>query len=120
MPIIKPEIQKVLRSAGLLPEEQDSTLTIDENLNLAGLSTEAIAEELSNLALRSGNEALRLRALETALKVKGALKDQPVPIPSFTIVIQNSGSDLSKTGGVNPIVFPRASLNQGVKEEKPN
>lgn len=117
MPIIKPEIQQVLRTAGLLEPSAQEGLTIEESLNQAGLDTSSIAEELSSLALHSNNESLRLRALETALKVKGALKDTPPAIPSFTIVIQNSSSDLSSTKGASPIVFPRQSLLKG---EKPN
>ncbi len=113
MPLIKPEIQKVLRQAGLekeRPELSADRSTLDSHLEQAGLDTQALAEELTGLALRSNNEALRLRALETVLKVKGALKEQPTAIPSFTIVIQNSGEDLNSTGGVNPILFPRQSL----------
>lgn len=105
MPLIKPEVQRVLRESGL--DKPERTGTVDEQLTLSGLSNEALADELSHLALNSTNEALRLRALETALKVRGALKEQPPVIPSFTIVIQNSSPDLTKTGGVNPILFPR-------------
>lgn len=127
MPIIKPEIQKVLRTAGLLPEERAESSTIHEGLESAGLTTEAIADELTSLALRSNNEALRLRALETALKVKGALKDTPAQIPNFTVIIQSSaGEELSKTQGVAPHLFPRQSLstlldsNETESEEKIN
>lgn len=119
MPIIKPEVQKVLRSAGLLPEEKsEAGGTMNEGLESAGLTTEAIADELTALALRSSNEALRLRALETALKVKGALKDTPVTVPSFTVVIQtNEDHDLGQTHGVSPNLFPRQSLELLDKEK---
>ena len=112
VPLIKPEVQKMLREAGL--DKSNEQGSVDENLNAAGLSNEALAEELTHLALNSNNEALRLRALETALKVRGALKDQPAILPSFTVIIQNSTPDLSKTGGVNPILLPRQSL--GLKD----
>jgi hypothetical protein len=105
VPLIRPEIQKILRESGLEPKAREGT--VDEQLNLSGLSNEALADELTHLALNSSNEALRLRALETALKVRGALKEQPAVIPSFTIIIQNSSPDLTKSGGVNPILFPR-------------
>lgn len=116
MPIIKPEIQKVLRTAGLLNEQSSEDLSVEESLTQAGLDTASIASELSDLALRSNNEALRLRAIETALKIKGALKEQTPVIPSFTIIIQGSTTDLSKTNGINPVLFPRQSL----KEDKIN
>lgn len=86
--------------------------SIDQQLDFTGLSNEAIAEELTALALHSNNDALRLRALETALKVKGALKDTPPVVPQFTIVIQNSSQDLTKTQGVSPTLFPRQSFKE--------
>ena len=110
MPLIKPEIQKVLNKVGLIDDNSMSGKSIDENLNHHGLDNSSIAEELTGLALRSNNELLRLRALETALKVKGALREVAPTIPSFTIVIQNSSKSLDATQGANPILFPRQSL----------
>ena len=114
MPLIKPEVQKILRESGL--EKTPNQSTVDEQLAVSGLSNEAIADELTHLALQSGNEALRLRALETALKVRGALKETPPVIPSFTVIIQNSNPDLTKTGGVNPILFPRTGIKPSESE----
>ena len=109
MPLIKPEVQKILRAAGL--EKEESSGTASEQLSQAGLSTSDIAERLTGLAESSGSDALRLRALEIALKVHGALKEQPTTqVPSFTIIIQ-SASESSKAPDINPIVFPRQSLN---------
>lgn len=109
MPIIKPEVQKILRTAGLLNESVAETTTIETSLNNAGLDNTSMAEELTSLALRSQNESLRLRAIETALRVKGALKDATPQVPSFTIVINGANSDLSRTSGINPTLFPRQS-----------
>lgn len=107
MPLIKPEIQDVLRAAGL--EKPQTSGSASDKLTSAGLSLDSIAEELTELAKHSGNESLRLRALETSLKVHGALKDQPQAIiPSFTIIIQSAGA--GPTPSVNPILFPRQSL----------
>ena len=115
MPIIRPEVQKVLRTAGLMEDKaQNPDATIIDQLNQVGLDDENIAKELSNLALNSNNEALKLRALETAMKARGTLKDAAPQIPSFTIIIQNSEQeprDFSATHGVNPILFPRQSLD---------
>jgi hypothetical protein len=113
MPLIKPEVQKVLKEAGLIKKDQDQIRSINETLTDSGLSDENIADELTSLALHSNNEGLRLRALETALKVKGALKETPPVIPSFTVVINNSNKDLSNTAGFNPTVFPRQSFSLG-------
>jgi hypothetical protein len=117
MPLIRPEIQQVLRQAGVLQEKKQTSSsenTLVEKLDAAGLSLEEILEELSTAAKTSGNESLRLRALETALKAHGALKETaPLP-PSFTIIIDNSGSTQQSSTlplGVNPILLPRQLLN---------
>lgn len=117
MPLIKPEVQKVLKEAGLLKKDGVIDRTINETLVDSGLSDENIAEELTNLALHSNNESLRLRALETALRVKGALKDTPPVIPQFTVVIQNSSKDLKDTLGLSPTLFPRQSLKSDDSKE---
>src|SRR4051812_5473509 len=101
MPLIKPEIQKVLRAAGLSEDEaldsQGEASSLDKKLRAAGLSLEEILEEFAHIAKNSGNESLRARCLETVLKAHGALKDTAPAIPSFTIVI-NGNSDLSSEG----------------------
>jgi len=112
MPLVKPEIQKALRAAGLLKDapaaEEGSVI---EKLNNAGLSLEEVLDEYANLALRSGNEAIRARALQDILKAHGALKETTPAPPSFTIVIQPSDfSSLSATQGINPILLPRQLL----------
>lgn len=119
MPLIKPEIQNVLRAAGL--EREPSSGTLSDKLDLAGLSEDQICEELSQIATSSGNEAIRLRALELALKTKGALKETPPQIPSFTIVIQSASSQSPQSDPqVNPIFFPRTSLDSINKDKKEN
>jgi hypothetical protein len=105
----------VLRAAGL--EKSESEGTISEKLSRAGLSDDELAEELVLLAKNSGNEALRLRAIETALKIKGALKDQPSSVvPSFTIVIQPFSAN-SAPEGPNPILFPRVLVQQPLQQQ---
>lgn len=112
MPLIKPEVQKILRAAGL--SDKSDSATLDEQLTEAGLSSEQLAENLAGIALRSGNDGLRLRAIETVLKVKGAMKEQVTALPNFTIIIQNfSPQELGRTSGANPILFPRQSLALG-------
>jgi hypothetical protein len=108
MPLIRPEIQKVLRATGL--EKEPTEGTISEKLSEVGLSDDSIAENLADIATRSGNEALRLRAIETALKVRGALKDQVQnSTPTFNLIIQSCNPSVTPPS-VNPIVFPRQSL----------
>ena len=112
MPLIKPEIQNLLRKAGLAPEQSKIDQTLVEKLDCAGLDLDSVLEELNILAKSSGNEALRLRALETALKAHGALKDSAPAIPSFTIIIQDGASAHETTNPqVNPILLPRQLLS---------
>ena len=110
MPLIKPEVQQVLRKAGLLEDEKVDNGSFVDGLTSAGLTNEAIADELVSLALHSNNEALKLRALEIVMKARGALKDTPVQVPSFTVIIQSDGQDLTKTKGLASHLFPRQSL----------
>ena len=108
MPLIKPEVQKNLRALGLEKSDEDNS-TIGEKLTRAGLGTEDIADELAHLAKNSANETLRLRALETAMKAHGVLKDAAtVQVPSFNVIIQQV--DGSNAFEANKILFPRTSL----------
>jgi hypothetical protein len=118
MPLMRPEIQEVLRAAGLAPEatKKDSR-PLSEKLDAAGLSLEETLEELAILVKSSGNDSLRARCLETVLKAHGALKESAPAAPSFTIVIQETlgngavAQPLQGTEkipvGVNPILLPR-------------
>ena len=110
MPLIRPEIQKVLRAAGLDSSSppRDGETIIDK-LDQAGLTDTAIAEALTEIALHDGSSSLRKAAIDTALKVKGALKETPPQIPSFTIILQPAAAD-SPIPATNPILFPRQSL----------
>lgn len=111
MPLMRPEIQAVLRASGLdkTTAPAEGPEGISDKLNRAGLSADSIADELSELARNSQNEGMRLRALETASKMHGLLKETTqVALPSFTIVIQQGASPASHN---NDILFPRQSLN---------
>lgn len=109
MPLMRPEVQNVLRAAGLEKESSNPEETISGKLDRAGLSQDEIAEELAHLAKNSGNEVLRLRALETGLKAHGALKETAPQIPTFNLIIQ-SASPSKEVPSVNPVLFPRQSL----------
>lgn len=113
MPLIRPEVQKVLRAVGL--EKEPASGSASEKLSNAGLDENRIAEELTAIATASGNEALRLKALETALRVHGSLREQTTTqLPSFNIIIQGSTE-----GSVNPILIPRQSLSLIIPTSQP-
>ena len=114
MPLMRPEIQQILRTAGLVKEsESKPNQSLSDRLNAAGLSLDELLEELSLVAKTSGNDGLKLRALETALKAHGALKENSPQVPSFTIIIQDGNSPQSNIPqGVNPILLPRQLLKK--------
>lgn len=122
MPLIRPEIQEVLRSAGLAPEKKSSSSesSVSEQMNEAGLSIPEILQQLSSIAKDSKNEALQARVLETALKVHGVMKETAPPVPSFTIIINEpAGASADQPRGVNPILLPR-QLHQIINIDKQN
>ena len=125
MPLMKPEIQAILRKAGLAgpienaagPEgESQPRGRVTEILDRAGLSLDETIELLAQQVMGGTNEALRHKSLETVLKMHGVLKDTAVAaqMPSFTIVIQDAGHEAPL---VNPILLPR-QLHNTLREEK--
>lgn len=130
MPLMKPEVQKVLREAGLMKDQRESEAPLTERLNAAGLGLDEVLENLSTIINGTGNEAIKLRALETTLKAHGALKETAPSVPSFTIIIQPSLESSSASAsvkssnlpeGLNPILLPRQLLKSlDSKEKEPN
>lgn len=118
MPLINQNIQKILREAGL-----DSSATTNETkktsskeqtdleikLEAAGLSLDDVLNDLSYIARQGGSEAIRLRALENALKAHGVNKDQPPAVPTINIIINDSkvADSQNDFNGINPILIPR-------------
>lgn len=100
MPLLRPDIQKVLRETGLATAEGGS---ISEKLDAHALSVDEILDGLSDVVHGADTSAVKLRALETASKLHGILKEQAAPPPSITIVI----NDPASAGQVNPILIPR-------------
>ena len=97
---IDSSVEQMLNAAGIV----DKNITLANKLVSNGLGVDECVEQLADIA-RNGDsrDAIRLRAIETGLKLNGALKeaDKPV-IPAFTIII-NDPSFVS----VNPILIPR-------------
>ena len=107
MPLMKPEIQRVLRT---LDTVSNSSRSSDESpgslvslLDRAGLSLEDCLSGLADIAHGGDTSNVKKSALDTALKLHGVLKDQAPPPPSVTIVIQ----DPDNAGLDNPILLPR-------------
>lgn len=116
MPLMRPEVQAILRKVGLdKTSQQDDPGSLAEKLSAAGLDLETVLSNLAEVANTSGNEALRLSATRDALKMHGALKESAnnqSTMPSFTIIINDKlGSDSVLVDGVNPILLPRQLLS---------
>lgn len=105
MPLIKPDIQRALRSAGIDNTTGDESLS--ELMDKKDMSLSQILDDLSDFIKTSTNEPLRMRAIEMALKMKGALKEQAATaLPTININIQDSQANV--TSDINPILVPRA------------
>lgn len=109
MPILKPQIATLLREAGLGPRHDSD---IGHALDDAGLSIVDTLDVLSSIVQNGGSEITKLRAVDLALKVRGLLKDQAAPMPSITVIINDSSAPRGTLGtrgtrGVNPILIPR-------------
>ncbi len=100
MPILRPEVQKVLESVGLNSTKPDD---IKSQLADAGLSLESTLAIVSHIMDHGDSDAIRLKAAEDSLRIHGLMKDQAAPPPSVTIIIRDSASP----DGVNPILIPR-------------
>lgn len=115
---MKPEIQKVLRAAGLAPSQDNKGDTVSEKLANNGMSLDESVEELVKIIMSGGNENIRFNALRDALKMHGALKESAPQAPSFTIVIQEGSNDNRSVQGVNPILLPRQLLKTLQNEDE--
>lgn len=114
MPILKPDIQKALRQAGLSSEPTDAN-SLQELLTEKELTLSDTLDLLKD-QLYSSNEAIKQRAVDNLLKLHGVLKEQPqAALPSITIVIKDPGREAAPVGSlpndtqsqINPILIPR-------------
>lgn len=103
MPILTPEIKKVLKSVGLNQDKPEGS-SLEDSLDSAGLSLESTLNTVSHIMDHGDTDTIRLNAANTALKLRGLMKDAGATVPSVTIVIRDSGAPL-----VNPILIPRAA-----------
>lgn len=101
MPILNPKIQQILRESGLSGESAEESL--NEKLNASSLSLQDDLDRLATIAANGETDSVKLRAIETSLKLKGALKEAQAQAPIINIVIQDPNAPL----GVNPILIPR-------------
>ncbi len=108
MPIIQHGIQQALRDAGLIKDPSDAPSSVNDLLDQEDLSLQQTIQHLSDVVSGSDTSAVKLRAIETALKLRGVLKEQAAPPPSFNIIINDTSGKDPSVNGLNPILIPRA------------
>ena len=103
MPLIDTSlIHEVLAEEGIgrtaVPKDAD----LPTRMNAKGLSVDSMLSELHDIVINGETDNVKLSAIEKALKMHGALKEQPTgPQVSFTVIIKDA------IEGVNPILIPR-------------
>jgi len=102
LPILSPEIQKVLKSVGLADKATDKS-DLAERLNASGLSLESTLSTVSRIMDHGDSDVIQLQAANTSLKLHGLMKDAGAVVPSVTIIIRDSAGPI----GPNPILIPR-------------
>lgn len=95
-------VKSLLENAGIGVSRKKLKKTIKELLEEYDIGTEDAVELLSGIAHRGESDAIRLRAIDTALKLGDELKDAPsVPVVNINIYDKESHFE------VNPILIPR-------------
>lgn len=109
MPLIQHNVQEALRQAGIVKDPSTADDSVSGHLDAEGLSLKETIGLLGDVALGADTSAVKLRAIETALKLRGVLKEQAAAPPSFNIVF-SSPADRPVSEGeikINPILVPR-------------
>ena len=105
-------INEILQAAGVIrAKSADEKNHLKEILNDSALSLEEVISELSNVVKGSQDESIKLRGIDTALKLHGAMKEEDKSVPSITINIQaprEAASESEETYGIPSIFIPRA------------
>ena len=97
-------IDEILSDSGLKKEESNDLKKI---LSQNGLSLEETIQNLANLAL-NGDDAIRIRATEGALKLHKVLEPEQSTQPIINITIQSGASpDGRSIHGIASILVPR-------------
>lgn len=111
MPLIKPEIETVLKevfgSSTKNEDEDPKPQELSQKLEKAGLGLKTTLDTVGWLMENGASDAIRLRAAEDSLKVHGLMKEQPAAAPIVNIVINDPGAAQME---INPILIPREVL----------
>lgn len=104
MPLLKPEVSRLLEAAKLKKSGGAAEQTLKEQLDDAGLGLSDTLNSMKQIRDFSESESTKTRINETILKLHGVMKEEGVTIPAITIVISDpSGAAIND----NPILMPR-------------
>lgn len=108
MPLLSPkaltEIHQVLKPAATKPTTELDESSISALMDRKGLSEEELLEHLGNILIGGETSAVKIRAAEIALKLKGHLQNKQNDGGNVFVSINIQDSDFS---GANPILIPR-------------
>ena len=111
MPIIQHNVQAALRQAGIVKDpDAEQQKSIEDILDEEGLSLRETISCLSDVVKCADTSASRKSAIDTALKLRGVLKEQAPAPPSFHIVFTSPNDRPEGQNGeikINPILVPR-------------
>jgi hypothetical protein len=106
MPILKPQLQLTRNDfQGLLAPDSEGKKVAKQILDQAGLSLEEIAAKMSEILNYTDDNPSRLRVIEKALQVHGAL--EPERSGGNTIAIQFSFAGAEEGTSAMQILIPR-------------
>jgi len=97
MPLLKPEINSVLESVGLVPK-QEPVSELKQTLDSRGLSLDSLTRNLKSIIEYADKEETKLRATELAFKLHKVLNgDNKSPdVPQITFLIKGDNINLTE------------------------
>lgn len=113
MPLISHNVQAALREAGIVKDPNASSDSIESILDSEGLSLRETVAALADVVKGADTSASKKSAIDTALKLRGVLKEKDPAPPTFNIVF-SSPNDKPSDGEIriNPILVPRSTSVQ--------
>lgn len=102
MPILRPEVSKLLEASNLNKDGADRKKDTKEMLNDAGLGLEDTLNNLRQLRDFTENESTKVRINESVLKMHGVMVNEGSTIPVINIIISDPAAPVK-----NPILLPR-------------
>lgn len=99
MPLLSPkQIQNVLKETGIKDQKD-----VKKILEVEGLGVDELISELGSVVRGADSTAMKLKGIETGLKLHGLMKNDEVSqVPVVNIIINDS-----EFCEVNPILKPR-------------